>query len=126
MEGFNPFSIQEVHYYNTVEIILKLIISVVLAPVVEEVFTRFFLIRWLVEKNWKKVKLGKYTHLSFIVTVLFFGFSHNRWLPGLITGVILNLLLYKRKNIGSCVLAHGVANLALGIYVIYTGSWHFW
>jgi uncharacterized protein len=112
--------------YGLIEIILAMIAGVVLAPIVEEFFTRYFLHRWVIDKNWKKVKLGKYTPASFVVTVLFFGFSHNRWLAGLVAGIILNLLFYKRKEMNSVVLAHAVANLCLGIYVIFTGAWHFW
>ena len=112
--------------YSTLDIILKLIISVIIASIVEEFFTRFFLIRWLIDHHWEKVELGKYTLFSFIITVLFFGLSHSRWLAGLIVGILLNLLYYKRKNIESCVLAHAVANLALGVYVVYTGNWQFW
>jgi uncharacterized protein len=112
--------------FTIFEIILKLLISVAIAPVVEEIFTRFFLLRWVIDKNWEKVEQGKYTFSSFIITVLFFGLSHDRWLAGMITGVIFNLLYYKTKNIESCILAHAIANLALGIFVIYTGSWHFW
>jgi len=112
--------------YSTLDIILKLIISVIIASIVEEFFTRFFLIRWLIDHHWEKVELGKYTLFSFIITILFFGLSHSRWLAGLIVGILLNLLYYKRKNIESCVLAHAVANLALGVYVLYTGNFGFW
>jgi CAAX prenyl protease-like protein len=112
--------------YSAVDIVLKFLISVVIASIVEEFFTRFFLIRWLIDHHWQKVELGKYTLFSFIITVLFFGLSHSRWLAGLIVGVLFNLLYYKRKNIESCVLAHSVANLALGIYVVYTGNFGFW
>ncbi len=127
LEGVVPYNGEiTIYSYSIIDIILKMIISVGIAPIIEEFFTRFFLIRWVIDKKWQKVKLGKYTFSSFIFTVLFFGFSHLRWLPGLITGILLNLLYYKRKNIESCVLAHAVANLALGIYIIYTGSYQFW
>ncbi len=127
LEGYYPhFGISSVISYNLVEVIIKMITFVVITPVIEEFFTRFFLIRWVISKDWIKIPLGKYTFGSFLVSVFFFGFAHSRWLPGLISGVLLNLLFYKRKNIESCVLAHAVANLALGIYVIYTGNWQFW
>ncbi len=128
--GIDPFYSHLVHAepypYTLIDIILKLMIGVVLAPVVEEFFTRFFLLRYIIDKDWKAVKLGKFTPLSFIFTVLFFGISHSRWLAGLITGILLNLLFYKKKNIESVILAHAVANLVLGIYVIYTGDFTFW
>jgi CAAX prenyl protease-like protein len=113
-------------YYSFFAISLKLLAGVVIAPVIEEFFTRFFLIRWVIAKDYMKVALGKFTVVSFLVTVFFFGFSHDRWLAGLIAGVIFNLLFYYRKDIESCVLSHAIANLVLGIYVIYFGQWGFW
>jgi len=113
-------------YFTFFIIIIRLIGSVLVAPIIEELFTRSFLIRFLINPNWKKVPIGKYTLPSFIITVLFFGFSHNRWIPALIAGILLNLLLYKRKDIGACIFAHIIANLLLSIFVIATSSWHFW
>ncbi|MBD3203234.1 CAAX prenyl protease-related protein [Candidatus Woesearchaeota archaeon] len=107
-------------------IFVKLIISIVIAPIIEEFFTRFFLSRWIINTSWEKIDEGKFTLNSFIITVLFFGFSHNRWLSGIIAGAILNYLFYKNKNIGSCVVSHSIANLILGIYVIITNSFNFW
>ncbi len=99
---------------------------VIITPVVEEFFTRNFLARVLVSNKWKKVSLGKFTPLSFILTALFFGFSHNRWLQGLVAGVLLNYLVYKKKNMSSIIFAHSTANLLLAIYIVYTKSWFFW
>ncbi|MCB9362708.1 CAAX prenyl protease-related protein [Candidatus Woesearchaeota archaeon] len=112
--------------YDIVTIALKLFISIAIAPIVEEIFTRSFLIRWIIAFDYKSVPVGKFTWMSFIITVLFFGLAHDRWLAGIITGIALNLLLYHKKEIGPCILAHAVANLVLGIYVISTGSWYFW
>lgn len=127
LDGLYPLlGVDTLYNYSSIDIFLKLLTGVVLAPVIEEFFTRFFLMRFVIEKNWQKVRIGTYSLISFIITVIYFGFSHNRWLVGIITAIILNLLLYKRKNIESCILAHAIANLALGIYVIATGSFYFW
>ena len=104
----------------------KLFGFVIVAPLIEEIFTRGFLIRIISKSDYEKVSLGKFTWVSFIITVLFFGFSHNRWLVGLITGVLLNLLYYNRKNISSTIIAHFVANLILAIYIVHNSYWVFW
>lgn len=98
---------------NIFQLIIRIIGFVIITPLIEELFTRGFLIRYLVSQNWKKVQIGKFTCFSFIVAVLFFGFSHAEWLQGLIAGILLNLLYYKSKSVGNCVLAHGIANLLL-------------
>lgn len=116
----------QVDAFKTIDIILKLIIGVMIAPLIEEFFTRFFLHRIVQSKDWLKEKLGTYDLTAFVVTTLFFGFAHNRWLAGLITGAILNALWYKRKDMNSVVLAHAIANAVLGIIVVYFGLWNFW
>lgn len=109
---------------------IKIAGFILVTPLVEELFTRDFLIRMTIaiEKkvSFEKVKIGTFTLLSFIVSAAFFGFSHYMWLAGLISAVILNLTLYKTKNITSCILAHAIANLLVAIYILKTSSWWLW
>ena len=99
--------------------------GVLVAPLIEELFCRSFLMRYAVDARWQDVPIGTYTLGSFAIVTLFFGFSHFRWLPGILTAVLLNLLLYRTKNVSSCVFAHATANLLLLVYVVYTGEWGF-
>jgi len=106
---------------------LRLVGSVLVAAFIEELFCRSFLMRYVIDPDkWTDIPVGTYTLASFVVVALFFGFAHFQWLPGLLAGIILNLLLYKRRNIFSCVQAHAMANLLLFFYVVYTKSWFFW
>jgi len=108
-------------------IIIRFFGSIFVASAIEELFTRSFLMRFFIDPGkWEKIPIGKYAFLSFLITVLFFGFSHNRWIAGLAVGIILNLYLYKRKDIFSCIQAHAWANLILAVYVTATSSWFFW
>ena len=127
LDSFYPsFSTADISPYSMAESILKLIIGLLIAPLVEEFFTRFFLHRYLASQNWLAVPQGTYTLWPFIITTLFFGLSHTEWLAGLITGLLLNWLWYRKKDMNSVVVAHAVANLILGAMVIYFGLWHFW
>jgi hypothetical protein len=38
---------------------------------------------------------------------------------------LVTWLMVKTKNIWDCVVAHGVTNLLLGIWVVITGEWYF-
>jgi hypothetical protein len=107
-------------------LILKLLGMLVAAPLIEELFVRDFFNRYLVSTDWKNVKIGKFSVFSFILTVLLFGFSHSRWLAGILTGIILNILLMKTKRIENCIIAHFVANLFLATYVIINQAWYLW
>jgi len=120
----NPYSLGTDFFIPI--LITKIIGFILVAPLIEELFVRSFMLRFFINPDFEKVKIGTYSLFSFIITVLFFGFSHNLWLPGLIVGIMLNLFLYKTKSIWSCIQAHMTANLILAVYILLTQSWIFW
>jgi CAAX prenyl protease-like protein len=99
---------------------------VVLVPVIEELFYRSFLMRWMVDPEITKVPIGQVTLAGLAATTAVFGFSHPEWLPALLTGLAWGWLVWQTKSVSACVVSHAVANLALGIYVLTTGEWRFW
>lgn len=122
---FNPY-VFENQNWTYFSIAFRLIGAALVVPVFEELFWRSFLIRWIVDQDFKKIPLGKFTWLSFVLTIIFFGFEHHRWAVGIAAGLIYNGLLYWRKDLWACIIAHGITNLALGIYVLITQQWSFW
>jgi CAAX prenyl protease-like protein len=99
---------------------------VVLVPVVEELFWRSFVWRWLTDGDIRRVPIGAPAPSSVVVTSVLFGLAHPEWLPGVLTGFAWAGLLVRTKSVSACVLSHAVANLALGLYVLATGEWKFW
>lgn len=123
--SFDPTVLEGVWMYLIIA--FRIFGAVVIAALVEELFIRSFLARFIISNdNWDKVKIGTYSLASFAFTVFIFGIAHNRWLAGIITGFILNLWLYYKKDISSCIQAHSSANLFLALYVLLTQSWMFW
>ncbi len=104
----------------------RIVGAVIVVPLMEELFWRAFLIRYLVNPDFKKVPVGVFTLPSFAITVVLFGLEHNEWLAGLICGALYNWLYYKRKDVFSCVVAHAVSNAALAAWVLARGDWKFW
>jgi uncharacterized protein len=100
--------------------------AVLVVPLMEELFWRSFLLRYLVAADFKSVPLGTFTWSSFLVTAVLFGLEHHFFFAGVMAGVVYSLILYKTRSIAHCVLAHAVTNLALAFYVLYTGKWYFW
>jgi Type II CAAX prenyl endopeptidase Rce1-like len=100
--------------------------AVIVVPLMEELFWRAFLIRYIVNEDFKKVPVGTFTWPSFAITVALFGAEHHEWLAGAICGMLYNWLLYKRKDVFSCVVAHAVSNAALAAWVLARGDWKFW
>jgi CAAX prenyl protease-like protein len=100
--------------------------AVLVVPLMEELFWRSFLIRYVIDKNFGTVPMGTFTWVSFIFTAVLFGLEHNYILAGIMAGIFYNLLLYRTRSLAHCVLSHAVTNLALAIYVVSTGNWQFW
>ncbi len=100
--------------------------SFLVVPVMEELFWRSFLIRYLINEDFLRVDPGRFTWASFMIVTIFFGLEHHLFLAGMIAGALFNLLLYRTRSIAQCILSHGVANFALGIYVLQAEQWQFW
>lgn len=109
-----------------VALLFRLLGAVLLVPVFEELFWRSWLIRFLVKDNFAAVPIGRFTWLSFAATVAFFGLTHHEWLAALLCGAAFNLLLYWRRDLFTCIVAHAVANAALAAWVLLQGAWQFW
>ncbi len=99
---------------------------VVLVPVMEELFWRSFVLRWVIDADFGRVPIGTVTPLAAAISAALFAASHPEWLPGLLTGLAWAWLLWKTKSLSACVVSHAVANLGLGLYVLQTGAWSLW
>jgi hypothetical protein len=127
-DGFNPglFAGSAALYWGT--LILRFIRLVVIVPLLEEIFWRGFLLRYLIKEDFTKVSFGTFSWFSFGVVTVMFGLAHfgPDFIPALLTGAIYNLLAVKTRSLACCVLAHAVTNLGLGLYIMQTGQWGFW
>lgn len=103
---------------------------VVIVPFVEEIFWRGFLMRWLIDskERWDKVEIGTFGQKSFWITTLMIGLAHSGpdfWVA-LVWGALIGFVTIRAKNLWAPIAAHAAANLALGIYIMKTGSWGLW
>ena len=116
--GFDPFSAIP----NTVAcwsfVVMRLVGLALLVPIVEELFWRGFLARWLLSPNWQSQAMGRFTPVSFALVTLMFTLAHPEWLAAAAYCALLNLLLSWTRDLWNCVVAHGVSNLVLGAYVL--------
>lgn len=122
---FNPY-IRGTGWQAYLLIGFRLAGAVIIVPIFEELFWRSFALRWLIKEDFTSVPIGTFTWFSCCVVILAFGFEHHRWLVGLVAGILYHALLYYRKDLFECILAHAVTNLLLGIYVLITQQWNFW
>jgi uncharacterized protein len=128
VNGFNPdlFTAQPGLYWTTV--LLRFLRLVVVVPLVEEIFWRGFLLRYLINERFSAVAVGTFSWLSFVVVTLLFGLAHSRadWIAALICGALYNLVAYRTRSLASCVAAHATTNLLLGLWIMQTRQWGFW
>lgn len=128
LEGFDPtvFPVGSGLYWAT--LVFRFIRLVLVVPLVEEILWRGFLLRYLINEDFETVPFGSFSWFSFGVVTLAFMAEHQRpdWIPALITGALYNWLAVRTRSLSSCVLAHAVTNLLLGVYILKTGQWGFW
>lgn len=124
LSDYNPFVAGST--LGLVLAIIRIFGASVIVPIMEELFWRSFLIRYIVNGNFETVRLGTFTIGSFAATVVLFGLEHNLWLAGMMAGICYNGLLYWTGRLWPCIIAHGITNLVLGIHVLTTGEWHWW
>ena len=126
-QTISPYELVKGIWYGTMAwISIRIFGAVVIVPIMEELFWRSFLLRYLINTDFKRVKLGTFDWSSLVWTVLLFGLEHQRWLAGMMAGLLYTLLLYRAKSLSACILAHSITNLALGIYVLATQHWEYW
>jgi len=108
-------------------LVIRIIGTAVLVPIVEELFWRGWLMRWMINREFLKVPLGTYARSAFWVTALLFASEHGSfWEVGLAAGIIYNWWLVRTSNLADCILAHAVTNAILAAYVMLGGQWQYW
>lgn len=123
-KGFNPTLLPD--SIRPLMIATRVAGAVLVVPLMEELFWRSFLLRYLIDADFKSVAIGRFTWGSFMATTVLFGLEHQLIIAGMVAGAIYSITLYKTKSLAQCILAHAVTNLCLALYVLYTGSWYFW
>ena len=106
---------------------LRTLRATLLVPLLEELFWRGWLPRWLQDTRFERIPLGQYTPFAFWTTAVLFAAEHGPfWEVGLLCGIIYNWWMRRTRSLGDLMLVHAVTNLALSVYVIATGRWLFW
>jgi CAAX prenyl protease-like protein len=107
--------------------VLRVASTMLLVPLVEEIFWRGWLMRWLIRSDFKGVPFGQYAPGAFWITAVLFATEHGPyWEVGLAAGIVYNWLAIRTRSLGACVLAHAVTNGLLAAYVLVTGRWQYW
>ena len=108
-------------------LVFRTIRATILVPIIEELFWRAWLLRWLVSPDFEKVPLGTYTRGSMWISAILFASEHGPyWEVGLMAGLAYNFWMVRTKSLGDCILAHAVTNGVLSLFVMASGHWEYW
>ncbi|MDP9099810.1 MAG: CAAX prenyl protease-related protein [Verrucomicrobiota bacterium] len=128
LTGFDPerFAGQPAMYWTVV--LFRFLRLVIVVPLVEEIFWRGFLLRYLISEKFTAIAIGTFSWISFMAVTAGFGFAHSRadWIPAFICGALYNLVAFRTRSLASCVVSHALTNLLLGLWVMHTRQWGFW
>jgi CAAX prenyl protease-like protein len=120
-------SVPPAAFLEPLNVALRVLRAALLVPVVEELFWRGFLMRWLINQDFLKVPLGAYQFGAFWITAGLFAVEHGPyWEVGLLAGVAYNWWMIRTKRLSDLILAHAVTNLCLAVFVLVTKRWEFW
>ncbi len=122
--GFRP--VLEDGSINWPIALLRLASFSLVVPVMEELFWRSLVLRWIEKHDFLSVDPRTIGWRAFSITTVLFAVEHERWFAGAIAGAAYNLLYMRTGNLWVPVAAHAVTNGALGIWILYSGRWEFW
>lgn len=112
---------------DAVFLVFRTLQATVVVPMVEELFWRGWLMRWLIDARFERVPLGTYTRTSFWLTALLFAAEHGpHWDVALPAGLAYNAWMIRTRRLADCILAHAATNAALCGYVIGWGKFEYW
>jgi hypothetical protein len=119
----SPASLANDHFF----LVFRILGSALLVPIIEELFWRGWLMRWLIQKDFLSVPLGSYLPSAFWITAILFASEHGPyWDVGLAAGLLYNWWMVRTRSLADCILAHAVTNACLAAYVVCAGKWQYW
>lgn len=106
--------------------LMRLAGSALLVPVMEELFWRSLVMRWLESSDFAAVDPAQVGIRALVLSSLVFGFEHSQWAAGIVAGLVYGWLYMRSRNLWVAVIAHAVTNAGLGFWVLANGAWYFW
>jgi uncharacterized protein len=107
-------------------VVVRLCGAALIVPVMEELFWRSFLMRWIDDADFLAWSPLAVTGRALLVSSVLFGAEHQLWLAGILAGLAYAWLYRKTGVLWLPIAAHACTNLLLGLWVVATGHWQFW
>lgn len=126
---------------------LRLVASTLVVPVFEELLMRGYIFRLVLQWDTARqtgasdpfqtvfhqasvntVQPGSWSLPAVVISTIIFALGHHstEWLAASVYGLLMAALWIVRKDLLSCIIAHGTTNLSLAVYVYLTSNWGLW
>jgi len=100
--------------------------ATLVVPVMEELFWRSFLMRWIERPVFEGVDPQRVGTKAIVLSTFVFVLAHTMWLAAIVAGLAYTWLYVRSGKLWLPVIAHAATNGALGAWVVTTGNWQFW
>ena len=100
--------------------------ATLVVPVMEELFWRSFLMRWIERPVFEGVDPQRVGTKAIALSTFVFVLAHTMWLAAIVAGLAYAWLYVRSGKLWLPVIAHAATNGALGAWVVTTGNWQFW
>ncbi len=107
-------------------IALRWIGAALIVPVMEELFWRSYLMRWIESPQFETVNPQRVGPKAIVLSTFVFMLAHTLWLAAIVAGLAYAWLYVRTGKLWTAVIAHAVTNGVLGLWVIHSGQWQFW
>jgi CAAX prenyl protease-like protein len=127
--GFDPGVFETPWAYWT-SLVLRFLRAVVVVALVEEIFWRGFLMRFLLKPDgdYWSVRFGTPAWRTYLLVTAAFVLAHplDFALVAWIYGSLTYVLAVASRSLLACVVMHATANLLMGLYIMATGKFGLW
>lgn len=105
-------------------LVFRFVGAVITVPIAEELGFRAYLLCRLNSQPVATRGRIQFSAFAFLTSSIAFGLLHGAWLAGTVAGLLFALVRYRSQNIVDAIVAHGLANLLLFLFVVlYSGQW---
>ncbi len=129
LDGFDPSVFKDPLAWWSV-VITRFIRAALVVALVEEIFWRGFLMRFVCdwEGDYWKQPFGRAHWKSYLIVTGMFMLAHTTddYAAAIVYGSLTYLLCVWSKNLGACVIMHATANLLMCLYIMQTGKYGLW
>jgi len=113
-------------FVSTGWIVIRLLGSVFVIPIAEELAFRGYLPVLFTGGKADKDRSWETHLLPFALSSLLFGALHTSMLAGTLAGVVYYLVKLRSGSLRHAIIAHMTSNFLISVYVLLSGHWSYW